>query len=104
MLLEIESLIVKTWKSVTELDDDDVEQALTSVIQRSPLSTDGPAQKLVEALQAKSELFTEDGVPDEDWMMALRAVLLSVQTRMGKSENRNYLNYAEKFVANAKRS
>ena len=104
MLLGIESLIVKTWNTVPELNDHDVGQALISVIQRTQLSAEGPAQKLAQALQEKSELFTEDATTDEDWLMALRAILSSVQTRMGEKESRHYLNYAEKFVSDAKRS
>lgn len=104
MLLGIESLIVKTWNTVPELDDHDVEQALISVIQRTQLSAEGPAQKLAQTLRERNELFTQDAIPDEDWLMALRAILSSVKTRMGETGSRDYLNYANQFIAAAKHS
>jgi hypothetical protein len=104
MLLGIESLIVKTWTTVPELNDHDVEQALISAIRQTPLSAEGPAQKLAEALQEKSKQYTGEEVPDEDWTMALRAILGSVRTRMAEVGSRHYLHYAEKFIANATRS
>lgn len=103
LLLGLESLIVNTWKVVPELDDHDVEQALTASILGKQLSDDGPAQQLAQALQEKSEIFNGDAAVDEDWMMALRTILDSVQTRREARESRSYLIYAREFVAAAKR-
>lgn len=103
LLLSIESLIAKTAQELPQMDDSAVEEALIAVIKGEPLPTEEPAQTLAKALQEMGERCSEDTTPDEDWLLALRAILKSVRTHREVSGNRNYLTYVEKFVADAAR-
>lgn len=99
LLLSIESLIVNMAGRFPQMVDEDVKQALIAVIRQHNVSGDGPVPSLVQELTALLERQANLGDSGEQGLMALRAILSSVETRSGQIGTRHYLDYAASFVA-----
>jgi len=102
MLLGIETVIVENCGEFPELDDCDVERALVAVIRNRDIVDETPVAILVQKLMNLGVHWSELDESEEDWSLALRAILDSVKTRSsGQKGSRNYLAYAINFIADA---